>query len=192
MLRRALLTSLLALAPIELLRAAPGSFDLQNAPPPVVEDTMKAANCTVTFLVSDIATNDMLAVRMMIAPKADDLPVNNRMPCPPDIPPRVAARALDACVIRAAEPNDCVYADMGRDFAARPNTNNSAENASRCVSDKASEIGVACWRSGELQICGVGCGDSPASAITAAVSRCEAKHQRQCPITGSIPVLAPR
>jgi hypothetical protein len=174
------------------LWAAPSTFENQNGLPPVVEDTTRAENCTVTYLVTDITTNDMLAVRMQIAPGENDRPKNNLMPCPPDIPPRVASRALDACVVRAADPKDCVFADMGRDFDKRPGANNTAENASRCSSDKASHIGVACWRSGELQVCGVGCGDSPGSAMSAAVSRCEAKHQQQCPITGSVPVLAPR
>ena len=173
-------------------QAVPTTFDLFNPPPTVVEDTTKAPNCTVTYLVIDIATSDVIAVRMRIAPAADDRPTNNVMPCPPNIPPRVAARALDACILRAADPKDCVYADMGRDFEQRPIANNTAENSSRCLSDKASDIGIACGRAGELQVCGVGCGDSPRAATEAAVARCEAKHQRQCPMTGSLPVLAPR
>jgi hypothetical protein len=172
--------------------AAPSTFDPQSNLPPVVEDTTKAANCTVTYLVTDITTNDTLAVRMQITPDQNDRPVNDLMPCPSEIPPRIASRALDACVARAANPRDCVYTDMVRGFESRPNTNNTAENSSRCASDKASDVGVACWLSGSLQVCGVACGDSPASAVAAAVSRCEAKHQTQCPITGSQPVLAPR
>jgi hypothetical protein len=172
--------------------AAPSSFDIQNELPAVIKDTTKAADCTVTYLVTDIATNDTIAVRMQITPDQNDQPVNNLMPCPPEIPPRVASRALDACVVRAADPKNCVYADMSRGFENKPNPDNSSENSSRCASDKASDIGIACWLSGDLQVCGVGCGGSPQSAITAAVSRCEAKHQRRCPITGSLPVLAPR
>jgi hypothetical protein len=173
-------------------RAAPSSFDIQNELPAVIKDTTKAADCTVTYLVTDITTNDTIAVRMQISPDQNDQPVNNVMPCPKEIPPRVASRALDACVIRASDPRNCVYADMSREFENRPNTDNTSENGSRCASDKASDIGVACWLAGDLQVCGVGCGNSPQSAITAAVNRCEAKHLRQCPITGSQPVLAPR
>jgi hypothetical protein len=95
-------------------------------------------------------------------------------------------------MVRAADIKDCVFADMARAFQRRPNADASTENTSRCASDKATDIGIACWRSGELRICGVGCGISPAAAVSAAVVRCEAKHQRQCPITGSLPVLAPR
>jgi hypothetical protein len=173
-------------------RAGTSTFDIMNNLPPVVQDTTKAATCTVTYLVTDVTTNDLIAVRMQITPDPNEQPVGNLMPCPPNIPPRVASRALDACTKRAADPKQCVYADMGRDFEHRPKVDNTAENNSRCASDKASDIGVACWRAGELQVCGVGCGDSPATAVAAAVNRCEAKQQRQCPITASLPVLAPR
>jgi hypothetical protein len=172
--------------------AAPTIGDSLNPLPPVIEDTTKAAPCTVTWLVTNITTNDTFAVRMQIMPDPNDRPVNNLMPCPPNVPPRVASRALDACILRAADPKDCVFADMARGFEKRPNADNTAENASRCSSDKASDIGVACWHSGALEVCGAGCGASPEAAIGAAVSRCESKHQQQCPITGSRPVLAPR
>lgn len=177
---------------LNLARAGTTTLEMMNALPPVIKDTTKAETCTVTYLVIDVATDDLIAVRMQIAPDPNDHPVNNLMPCPPDVPPRVASRALDACIIRAADPKDCVYADMSRDFEKQPKADNTAENSSRCASDKASDLGVACWRSGELQVCDVGCGNSPATAIAAAVNRCEAKHQRQCPITGSLPVLAPK
>ena len=192
MISRAILISLCCLAAVEPACAAISTFDTPNALPPVIEDTTKAAGCTVTYLVTDVTTNDMLSVRMQITPDPNDKPVNNLMPCPPDIPPRVASRALDACIIRASDPKNCVFGDMARDFEKRPIVDNTAENYSRCASDKTTDIGVACWRSGELQVCGVACGDSSAAAVSAAVIRCEAKHQHQCPITGSLPVLAPR
>ena len=67
------------------------TLELLNALPPVIKDTTKAAPCTVTFLVSNVTTNDMIAVRMRIAPDVNDQAVNNLMPCPPNIPPRVAS-----------------------------------------------------------------------------------------------------
>ena len=189
---RALLLSLIWLAVPVRVWAALDRFEAPNPLPPVIADATKAAQCTVTWLVSDITTNDTIAIRMRIAPEAETRPSNSLYPCPDVIAPRVAIRALDVCIARAADPKDCVYTDMGRDFEQRSTPNNSAENTSRCASDKATEIGVACWKSGELQICGVACGTSPASAIAAAVNRCESKHQKQCPITGSLPVLAPK
>ena len=192
MTRRTILAVLCCLAWTDLARAGASTFDVMNNLPPVVQDTTKAAICTVTYLVADVTTNDMIAVRMQITPDPNDQPANDLMPCPPNIPPRVASRALDACIKRAADPKQCVFADMGRDFETRPKVDNTAENSSRCTSDKATDIGVACWLAGTLQVCDVGCGASPAAAITAAVSRCEAKQQRQCPITASLPVLAPR
>jgi hypothetical protein len=192
LLRCLALTFALSPAPFAPAWAAPTTGGSSSALPPVVEDTTKAAPCTITWLVTNIVTSDTFAVRMQIAPDPNDRPVNNLMPCPRDVPPRVASRALDACILRAADPKDCVFADMARGFEQRPNAENTAENASRCASDKASDIGVACWRSGALEVCGAGCGASPEAAIAAAVSRCESKHQQQCKITGSRPVLAPR
>ena len=172
--------------------AAVSGLDSLNALPPVITDTTQAPPCTVTWLVTNTATNDTFAVRMRITPDKDDQPVNHLMPCPRDIPPRVASHALDACILRAADPKDCVFSDMARGFEKRPNVDNTSENTSRCASDKASDIGLACWRADGRDICGIGCGNNPDAAIAAAVSRCAAKHQRQCPITGSLPVLAPR
>ena len=190
--------SVIALAAIALAvisapaGAAPSSGDISGGLPPVVKDSTKAATCTVTYLVTNIVTNDTIAVRMQVTPDQNDSPVGNLMPCPPDIPPRVASRALDACSRRAGDPKDCVFADMARDFEKHPGINSTAENSSRCSSDKASDIGIACFLVDGLQVCSVGCGGSPQSAIAAAVRRCEAKQQQQCPITGSQSILAPR
>jgi hypothetical protein len=192
MTKRTLLVALCCFATFGPVSAGTSTFDVLGNLPPVVQDTTKAATCTVTYLVDDVTTNDLIAVRMQISPDPNEKPVGNLMPCPLDIPPRVASRALDACTKRAADPKQCVYADMGRDFELRPKVDNTAENNSRCASDKATDIGVACWRAGELQVCSVGCGDSPVTAVAAAARRCEAKQQRQCPITASQPVLAPQ
>jgi hypothetical protein len=183
---------LVCLAVPDVARGGTSSSDGLSALPPVVKDTTRPPNCTVTYLVTNIALHDTIAIRMQIDPDPNDTPVNNVMPCPPDIPPRIASRALDACIRRAAEPKHCVYADMGRDFEKRSRLDNTAENNARCRSDNAIDIGLACWRSGEVEVCDVGCGSSAASAIAVAQERCEAKQQRQCPITGSLPVLAPR
>ena len=159
--------------------------------PPVISDTAAASVCTVAYLVEDIATNDMTIQRMRIARDENDKIVDHHLPCPKEIPPRVGSRALYECGTRAADPKTCVFADMARDFDKTPGQAATAENASRCTSDKATDIGVACWRAGKFDVCDVGCGDSPAHAISAAVERCESKHQRQCPLTGSLPVLPP-
>ncbi len=190
--RRALMLLMCLTGPSGQAWAGPDGYDPPNPPPSVIEDTAKADDCTVAYLVMDTAMNDMFAVRMRITPAENDRAAGGVMPCPRDVPPRVATRALDACAARASDPKVCVYADMGRGFATQPNANNTAENTSRCSSDRAVYIGVACWRSGPLDICGVGCGVSPESAIGTAVSRCESRHQQSCGITGSLPVLAPR
>jgi hypothetical protein len=176
---------------------APGfaGVDLSNIDtelPPVIADTTAAAGCTVTYLLEDVATNDITAVRMKVARDANDRVSGDRLPCPKDVPPRVGTRAMEECIRRAGDPKTCVFADMARDFEKRPTIALTAENASRCSSDKSTDIGLACWHAGTFDVCAVACGDSPEKAVATAINRCESKHQRQCPVSGSLPVLAPQ
>lgn len=113
------------------------------------------------------------------------------MPCPIMMPPRVSEAALNACRDHANKPADCVFADMSRGFESAPLIVNTSENASRCESDQASDIGLACWNSGKFDVCNVGCGATASDAILAARKRCEAKHLKTCTITGAVPVEAP-
>jgi hypothetical protein len=171
--------------------AGPLSFDLQLSVPPVIADSKAPEACTITYLIADTGNNDLFAIRMRIAPAETDAPVNNRLPCPAEVPPRVAARALDVCTTRAGEAKFCVFADMSRGFESESGIRNTSENASRCASDKFSDIGAACWRSGKLSVCDVGCGNSPAEAVVQARSRCEDKQQQSCPVTATVPVSGP-
>jgi hypothetical protein len=84
-----------------------------------------------------------------------------------------------------------VFADMSRGFENEPEVRNTSENASRCASDKFSEIGIACVASGNLSVCDVGCGNSPVEARSRARARCVDKQQRDCPVTASVPVSGP-
>jgi hypothetical protein len=171
--------------------AGPLSFDLHLNVPPVVADSKAPAGCTVTYLIADIANNDLFAARMRIASGETDTPVNNRMPCPHDVPTRVASRALDMCMSRAGDQKSCVFADMARGFEREPNIDNTSEIASRCSSDKFSDVGAACWMSGKLSVCDVACGNSPAEAVAQAKTRCEDKQQHSCPVTATVPVSGP-
>jgi len=183
---------LLALVASSLpVRATPVNWDLQISPPPIITDSTKPRACTITWLVDNAATNDVYAVRMQITPAEDATPVGDRIPCPSNVPPRLAARALDVCTARAADPRHCVFADMGRGFEREPDVRNTAENAARCASDKFTHIGIACWKSGTLEVCDVGCGRSAADAMAEARSRCAEKQQKSCDIAGSLPILAP-
>lgn len=172
-------------------QATPLSWELKLGLPPVVQDSTKPRQCTVTYLVEDIATNDAYAARMQISPAEDARPTGNLMPCPAMVSPRLAARALDECTSRAADPRSCVFADMSRGFQTEPELRNTAENASRCPSDRFSHIGIACWKSGTLDVCNVGCGPTAEEAQARARARCADKHQTVCPVSESVPVLAP-
>jgi hypothetical protein len=171
--------------------AGPLAFDLHLNVPPVVADSQAPPGCTVTYLIADTANNDLFAARMRIASAETDTPVNNRMPCPHDVPTRVASRALDMCLSRAGDQKSCVFADMARGFEREPNIDNTSEIASRCSSDKFSDIGAACWMFGKLSVCDVACGNSPAEAVAQAKTRCEDKQQHSCPVTATVPVSGP-
>jgi hypothetical protein len=164
---------------------------LDNALPPIVEDSTRPGQCTITYLIEDISTNDTFAVRMLIAPAPNATPVGGRMPCPSRVPPRIGERALDVCMSRAGDRANCVFADMARGFERVPKVLNTAENGSRCSSDQATFIALACWRSAGLDVCNVGCGQDPAGAIGEARGRCESKHQTVCDTIAAEPVMAP-
>ncbi len=183
-------TLLLALLPMSAAHAAPAPFDLNLNLPPVIEDSTKPPQCTIVYLMTDTDTNDVYAERMQIKPADNAVPVAGRMPCPASVPPRLSGRAMATCLARAADPRSCVFADMSRGFERERSISGTAENTSRCASDAAVDIGIACWQSGGLDVCNVGCGNSSAEAITHARRRCEEKHQQSCPLTGSLPVFA--
>jgi hypothetical protein len=173
--------------------AGPADFNLDLHTPPIIYDSKAPPACTVTWLLEDTTDNDVFAARMRIAPAETDTPVDGRMPCPSpsDIPPRMADSALDFCRDHATNPRSCVFADMARGFETRKEVSNTAENASRCSSDRATHIALSCWMSNGLAVCDAACGNSPAQAETAAKARCEDKQQRSCPITASVPVPGP-
>ena len=49
--------------------AAPIPFDLNLALPPIIEDSQKPQQCTITYLMVDVGMNDLYAARMRIAPE---------------------------------------------------------------------------------------------------------------------------
>jgi hypothetical protein len=171
--------------------AGPQPFDLGLHLPPVVTDSKAPVGCTVTYLIADTVNNDLFAARMRIASGEADSPINNHMPCPPQMPPRMGLQALDVCSSRAEDPKSCVFADMGRGFENEPAVRNTSENASRCSSDRFSNIAAACRMSGKLSVCNVGCGNSPDQAVTQARARCQDKQQEICAITATVPVSRP-
>ena len=159
--------------------------------PPVIEDSTQPRQCTIAFLVADIRMNDIYAARMQIVPGPNVRPVRDRFPCPAAVPTRLGVRAMENCMARVVDPNQCVFADMSRGFERDPSTPNTAENGSRCASDLYSYIGIACWKSDGMDICNVGCGQTEPDARAQARERCETKHQRVCDITGAVPILVP-
>ncbi len=173
-------------------QGSPLDFDLGGYDKPaVLEGVGKLRACTITYLVENYVANDTYAARMQFTPTPTAVPVGARMPCPNLVPPWVAEAALNDCRDHAETKADCVFADMGAGFHDAPVVANTSESTSRCMSDQASQIAIACWKSGDLAVCNVGCGEQPAAAVSAARSRCEATQQKACTITGVLPVAAP-
>ncbi|HUB11083.1 MAG TPA: hypothetical protein VMB34_03925 [Acetobacteraceae bacterium] len=189
---RVVLAVPLLLLPGTPVLGAPQNFDLgSNAAPPVATHG-KPLICTVTYLVEDVAANETYAARMQFTPSKDAVVgANARMSCPAMIPPTVSDMALRGCRDHAARPADCVFADMSRGFSDAPSVDNTSDNAARCESDAASQIAIACWNAGKMDVCNVGCGNDPKAAEQAARHRCELKHEQYCNIAGSLPVAAP-
>ena len=191
MLRRGVAAMVLLLTGAVVAQAGPLDFDLGLHLPPMIADSTAPIKCTITYVIADLTNNDLYAARMRIDSAETDRSVQNRLPCPPTVPPRVGLRALDVCISRNGDARYCVFADMARGFEREPNIRNTAENAARCSSDKASDIGVACWMSGTLSVCNAVCARSPAEAVMQAKARCEDKQQHSCPITATVPVSDP-
>ncbi|HEY3849130.1 MAG TPA: hypothetical protein VGL95_18660 [Acetobacteraceae bacterium] len=173
-------------------RGAPADFDLGGYDKPsVLQGVNQPRECTVTYLIEDFVANETFAARMQFGSAPDAVPMNGRMRCPALVPRPVAVTALNGCRAHAGKTTDCVFADMGRGFHDTPAIANTSENASRCASDQASQIAIACWNSGGSDVCNVGCGGDRDAAVAAARSRCEATHQKACTITGVVPVQGP-
>lgn len=171
--------------------ASPLDFNLGQFGSPQIVGAPKPIACTVTFLIEDYVANETYAVRMKFLPDPEAVPVNGRIPCPALVPPRVAEAALDGCRNHATNRADCVFADMKRGFSSAPDLGNTSDASSRCQSDQASEIAIACADAGKLDTCSVACGNGALAAVLSARDRCETTHQKICRITGAVPVEAP-
>jgi hypothetical protein len=99
---------------------------------------------------------------------------------------------MEPCLSRAGDLKQCVYGDMARGFESRPDIRQTAENTSRCASDLYQYIGVACWKSGDRDVCNVACGATEQETRDLARGRCEVKQQKRCDITGAAEILPPQ
>ncbi len=158
----------------------------------VVTDTTKPRQCVFAYAVIDTGNNDMFVSRQQVTPGPDESANRSRFPCPTQVPTRLATRALEACLSRTADAKLCVYGDMARGFESRPDIRQTAENTSRCASDLANYIGIACFDTGDRQVCNVACGGTEQEARDLARGRCEVKQQKRCPITGVAEILPPQ
>ena len=189
MIARLILALMVVLPLASATIAAPVSTSTGSTVPPVVTDTSKPRQCVIAYLVTDVGTNDTFVSRHQIEPAQDEKPSRGRYACPTEVPARVATRALEPCLVRAGDLKLCVFGDMGRGFENRPDARQTAENTSRCASDLATHIGIACWQAGDRDVCNVACGNTEQEARDQARGRCEVKQQKRCTITGAVEIL---
>ena len=192
MIHRPILALLAALLAASAALAAPVSTSTDESVPPIVTDTTKPRQCVIAYLVMDVGTNDLFISRQQVEPAQDEKAGRGRYACPTDVPARVATRALEPCLVRAGDLKLCVFGDMARGFENRPDARQTAENTSRCASDLASYIGIACWQAGDRNVCNVACGNTEQEARDLARGRCEVKQQKRCTVTGAAEVLPPQ
>ena len=192
MIHRPILALLAALLAASAALAAPVSTSTDESVPPIVTDTTKPRQCVIAYLVMDVGTNDLFISRQQVEPAQDEKASRGRYACPTDVPARVATRALEPCLVRAGDLKLCVFGDMARGFENRPDARQTAENTSRCASDLASYIGIACWQAGDRDVCNVACGNTEQEARDLARGRCEVKQQKRCTVTGAAEVLPPQ
>ena len=160
--------------------------------PSVVTDTTKPRQCVFAYLAVDAGNNDIFVSRQQVVPGQDESANRSRFACPTQVSTRLASRALESCLARSADRKLCVYGDMARGFESRSDIRQTAENTSRCASDLANYIGIACWDAGDRNVCNVACGETEQEARDQARGRCEVKQQKRCPITGVAEILPPQ
>ncbi len=103
MLRRDVAAVVLLLSGAGVAQAGPLGFDLGLHLPPVIADSTEPTKCTIIYMIADLTNNDLYAARMRIDSAETDRPVQNRLPCPATVPPRVSLRALDVCTSRTGD-----------------------------------------------------------------------------------------
>jgi hypothetical protein len=151
--------------------------------------TTAAPRCTIAVITENATTSDTYLSRTTFpAPLA---PAGAAPICPPSAAQAATQRALDACKLRAANREDCVFADTDHMFDVSTDAVDSSALDSQCFSYTSKFIALACRAGSQQADCNVGCGATAAAATAAARSRCHANHDGDCTLLNAVPVQAP-
>jgi hypothetical protein len=162
---------------------------LTAAPSATTGPAAAARRCTIAVITENATTSDTYLSRTTFpAPTASTgaAPV-----CPPSAAETATQRALDACKLRAANREDCVFADTDHMFDVSTDAVDSSALDSQCFSYTSKFIALACRAGSQQADCNVACGATAAAATAAARSRCHANHDGDCTLLNAVPVQAP-
>jgi hypothetical protein len=148
-----------------------------------------APRCTIAVITENATTSDTYLSRTTFpapAGSAGAAPI-----CPPSAAQAATQRALDACNLRAANREDCVFADTDHMFDVSTDAVDSSALDSQCFSYTSKFIALACRAGSQQADCNVACGATAAAATAAARTRCHANHDGDCTLLNAVPVQVP-
>jgi hypothetical protein len=174
---------------LDPLSPDPSESGIVSSPPTMIRQGAAGPRCTIAVIVENATTSDTYLSRMSFP--APDASAGQVSVCPPGAAEAATQRALDACKLRAANREDCTFADTDHMFDISTDVVDSSALDSQCFSYKSKFIGVACGPGSHQDNCNIGCGDTAAAAIAAARTRCRANHGGDCAKVNAAPVQAP-
>jgi hypothetical protein len=169
--------------------STPAPSDTGSPPAAMTGRAAAGPRCTIAVITENATTSDTYLSRTTFpAPTASTgaAPV-----CPPSAAQAATQRALDACKLRAANREDCVFADTDHMFDVSTDAVDSSALDSQCFSYTSKFIALACRAGSQQADCNVACGATAAAATAAARSRCHANHDGDCTLLNAVPVQAP-
>jgi len=159
------------------------------SPSAMTGPTAAAPRCTIAVITENATTSDTYLSRVTFpapAVSAGATPI-----CPPSAAEAATQRALDACRLRAANREDCVFADTDHMFDISTDAVDSSALDSQCFSYSSKFIALACRMGSQQADCNVACGATAAAATAAARARCHANHDGDCALINAVSVQAP-
>jgi hypothetical protein len=159
------------------------------APSAMTGPAAAGPRCTIAVIVENATTSDTYLSRTTFpatAASGGAAPI-----CPPGASEAATQRALDACKLRAANREDCVFADTDHMFDVSTDAVDSSALDSQCFSYTSKFIALACRAGSQQANCNVACGATQAAATAAARLRCHANHDGDCALINAVPVQAP-
>lgn len=185
---------------IDPLDAVPPPADTESTPvqfgtapslPAAGGPAAAGPRCTIAVITENSTTSDTYLSRTTFAAPNAPASAGQAPICPPGAAQAATQRALDACKLRAANREDCVFADTDHMFDISTDAVDSSALDSQCFSYSSKFVALACRAGSQQANCNVACGATQAAATAAARARCHANHDGDCALITAVPVQAP-